>query len=97
VTSVLILDDRAADRELMVTVLGDAGYTVLEAATGALAIELARAEQPIVSLAQAFGRQTIAEGVENAETLALLRDYGVDYAQGFHLGRPAPLPATRRS
>jgi len=48
----------------------------------------------IVSLAQAFGQQTIAEGVEDAQTLALLHNYGVDFAQGFHLGRPAP---TRRS
>ena len=46
----------------------------------------------IVSLARAFGQQTIAEGVEDAETLALLHEYGVDFAQGFHLGRPAPLP-----
>ena len=38
-----------------------------------------------------FGLQTIAEGVEDAETLELLRELGVDYAQGFHLGRPAPL------
>jgi PAS domain S-box-containing protein len=45
----------------------------------------------IVNLAQGFSCETIAEGVEDAETLALLREYGVDYAQGFHLGRPAPL------
>jgi PAS domain S-box-containing protein len=45
----------------------------------------------IVSLAQGFGQQTIAEGVEDAETLELLREYGVDFAQGFHLGRPAAL------
>ncbi|MGZ6697837.1 MAG: EAL domain-containing protein, partial [Solirubrobacteraceae bacterium] len=38
-----------------------------------------------------FDAQTIAEGVEDAETLELLRGYGVDYAQGYHLGRPAPL------
>lgn len=44
----------------------------------------------IVNLAQGFGHETIAEGVEDEETLALLRDYGVDYAQGFHLGIPAP-------
>lgn len=43
----------------------------------------------IVGLAQDFGYETIAEGVEDAETLALLQDCGVDYAQGFHLGRPA--------
>ena len=43
----------------------------------------------IVGLAHSFGYQTIAEGVEDAETLALLEDYGVDYAQGFHFGSPA--------
>jgi PAS domain S-box-containing protein len=45
----------------------------------------------IVSLATAFGLQTIAEGVEDEATLQLLREEGVDYAQGYHLGRPAPL------
>jgi PAS domain S-box-containing protein len=45
----------------------------------------------IVNLAQGFGCETIAEGVEDGETLELLREYGVDFAQGFHLGRPAPL------
>jgi PAS domain S-box-containing protein len=45
----------------------------------------------IVGLAQGFGLQTIGEGVEDAETLELLREFGVDHAQGFHLGRPAPL------
>ena len=38
-----------------------------------------------------FGQQTIAEGVEDHETLALLQDTGVDFAQGYHLGHPAPL------
>jgi EAL domain-containing protein (putative c-di-GMP-specific phosphodiesterase class I) len=32
-----------------------------------------------------------AEGVEGAQTLALLRELGVDRAQGFHLGRPVPV------
>ncbi len=48
----------------------------------------------IVGLAKDFGCQTIAEGVEDAETLALLKEYGVDFAQGFHLGRPAPIEAS---
>jgi PAS domain S-box-containing protein len=42
----------------------------------------------VVNLAGDFGQKTIAEGVEDAETLALLRALGVDYAQGFHIGRP---------
>jgi PAS domain S-box-containing protein len=45
----------------------------------------------IVGLADGFGYKTIAEGVEDAETLALLADYGVDFAQGFHVGPPAPI------
>jgi len=44
----------------------------------------------IVSLARAFGLKTIAEGVEDEDALVLLRAEGVDFAQGFHLGRPRP-------
>lgn len=43
----------------------------------------------IVGLARDFGYQTIAEGVEDAEALAILKEFGVDFAQGFHLGAPA--------
>jgi PAS domain S-box-containing protein len=45
----------------------------------------------IAQLAKDFGYETIAEGVEDAETLAMLIDYGVDFAQGFHIGRPSPV------
>lgn len=45
----------------------------------------------IVDVAQGMGLKTIAEFVEDAETLELLRTYGVDYAQGFHIGRPAQI------
>jgi PAS domain S-box-containing protein len=45
----------------------------------------------IVGLADGFGCKTIAEGVEDAETLALLTEYGVDFAQGFHLGHPVSM------
>jgi PAS domain S-box-containing protein len=45
----------------------------------------------IVTLAEAFGRQTVAEGVEHQATLQLLESYGVDFAQGFAIGRPAPI------
>jgi PAS domain S-box-containing protein len=50
-----------------------------------------------VGLARDFGYKTIAEGVEDAETLAVLKDYGVDFAQGFHLARPAPLKTPSQS
>jgi PAS domain S-box-containing protein len=45
----------------------------------------------IVSLARAFGLKTIAEGIEDEQALTLLRAEGVDFAQGFHLGRPEPI------
>jgi PAS domain S-box-containing protein len=45
----------------------------------------------IVNLAQGFGRQTVAEGVEDQATLELLEEYGVDYAQGYAIGHPAPI------
>ena len=49
-----------------------------------------RVVRGIVNLAREFGRKTIAEGVEDEPTLERLRAMGVDYAQGFHIGRPAP-------
>jgi diguanylate cyclase (GGDEF)-like protein/PAS domain S-box-containing protein len=42
----------------------------------------------IVDIAHSLEKQTIAEGVEDAATLAALKDRGVDFAQGFYLGRP---------
>ncbi len=40
-------------------------------------------------IAHALGKQTIAEFVEDEPTMELLRAYGIDYAQGYHLGKPA--------
>ncbi len=45
----------------------------------------------IVDVARGMGRETIAEFVGDEATVELLRELGVDYAQGFHIGRPAPL------
>ena len=44
-----------------------------------------------VGLARDFGYKTVAEGIEDAETLAIVRELGVDLAQGYFLGRPAPV------
>jgi diguanylate cyclase (GGDEF)-like protein len=46
----------------------------------------------MVGVARGLGVRTIAEFVEDGETLDLLRDYGIDYAQGLHVGRPEPAP-----
>lgn len=42
----------------------------------------------IVQIARGLGKTTIAEFVQDDATLELLREYGVDMAQGFHLGEP---------
>jgi diguanylate cyclase (GGDEF)-like protein len=44
--------------------------------------------QAIVRIARGLGKRTIAEFVEDQDTTDLLREYGVDMAQGYHLGRP---------
>jgi diguanylate cyclase (GGDEF)-like protein/PAS domain S-box-containing protein len=45
----------------------------------------------VVDIARGLGSRTIAEFVGDAATVSLLHELGVDYGQGFHLGRPAPL------
>ncbi len=50
--------------------------------------------EAIVNLARRFELSTVAEGVEDEETLVRLRELGVDHAQGYHLGRPAPIEAS---
>jgi diguanylate cyclase (GGDEF)-like protein len=42
----------------------------------------------IVQIARGLGKRTIAEFVQDDDTTRMLREYGVDMAQGFHLGRP---------
>jgi EAL domain-containing protein (putative c-di-GMP-specific phosphodiesterase class I) len=51
-------------------------------------LEIVRAT---VAVARAFGAETIAEWVEDTATLDTLRSLGVDWAQGFHISRPAPI------
>jgi EAL domain-containing protein (putative c-di-GMP-specific phosphodiesterase class I) len=46
--------------------------------------------EAIVAIARGLGQKTVAEGIEDEETLQLIRKLGVDYAQGFHFERPAP-------
>jgi diguanylate cyclase (GGDEF)-like protein len=47
--------------------------------------------EAIVEVARVLGKKTVAEFVQDAETLRALREIGVDYGQGYHLGRPAPV------
>ena len=49
----------------------------------------------IVTVARGLGKETIAEYVEDRETLDVLREFGVDHGQGFEIGRPGPLAGLR--
>ena len=50
-----------------------------------------RIVRSIISIADQFGLRTIAEGVEDEETLSRLRELGAHDVQGYHLGDPVPL------
>jgi EAL domain-containing protein (putative c-di-GMP-specific phosphodiesterase class I) len=47
--------------------------------------------EAIQRLGHVMGLETIAEWVENADTLKKLTAMNVDYAQGFHLAPPRPM------
>jgi diguanylate cyclase (GGDEF)-like protein len=48
----------------------------------------------MVELARGLGKLTIAEFVEDEQTLRLITELGVDFAQGYFIGHPVPLAAT---
>ena len=52
-------------------------------------VEVVRA---ILALSAAFGTPLVAEGVEEAEELAVLRDLGCHFGQGYLFGRPTACP-----
>ena len=41
-----------------------------------------------IELAHGLGRRVIAEGIEDPETLEMLRSLGCDIAQGYYLAKP---------
>lgn len=45
----------------------------------------------VTDMGHALGLEVTAEFVENAQTLDMLKNMGVDHAQGYHIGRPAML------
>jgi diguanylate cyclase (GGDEF)-like protein/PAS domain S-box-containing protein len=47
--------------------------------------------ESITHVAHVMGIETVAEWVENEETLDILQDIGVDYAQGYYIRAPGPL------
>lgn len=49
----------------------------------------------LVDVAHAVGCRVVIEGLETEEAVSAARDLGADCAQGFRVGRPAPLAALR--
>ena len=45
----------------------------------------------ISEISHALGKKTIAEFVENEAIVTILKEYDIDYAQGYHIGKPQPL------
>ncbi|MFW5451064.1 MAG: EAL domain-containing protein, partial [Methylophagaceae bacterium] len=43
----------------------------------------------MVTIAKGLGKKTVAEFVEDADTLALLGELGVDMAQGYYIHKPS--------
>lgn len=64
------------------------GSFIVELTTSSVDLSLVKA---IYEVATALGKKTVAEFVENEETLVMLEDIGITYAQGYFLGKPKPV------
>ena len=47
--------------------------------------------ESIANVAQVIGIKTVAEFVENTETMKILNELGVNFNQGYHIHKPCPL------
>jgi EAL domain-containing protein (putative c-di-GMP-specific phosphodiesterase class I) len=91
----LVLDDFGSGwssyqylRRLPFDIVKVDGAFIKDIATSQQDLLLARS---INEIAHMLGKHTVAEHVENAETLELVREIGFDYAQGYVAARPVPL------
>ena len=48
--------------------------------------------EAVNNIGHTMGMKTIAEYVHNEQIRSMLREIGVDFAQGFAVSRPTPLP-----
>ncbi|PHS20100.1 MAG: diguanylate cyclase [Kangiella sp.] len=64
------------------------GSFVLDLANSSVDRALVKA---IYEVAKALNKKTVAEFVENQETLDILAEIGVTYAQGYHISKPMPI------
>ena len=70
----LAIDEVKLDRQFIAPILVDA--------------RAAAVVRGVVDLAHVLGVTTVAEGVENAETAAQLREFGCEVAQGYYYSQP---------
>ena len=63
------------------------GYFVKDILTDSVDRAMVKSMSDISS---AMNKKSIAEFVENEEVLDVLKDIGIDYAQGYGLGMPLP-------
>ena len=49
----------------------------------------------ISQIARATNKQTIVEHITNAKTFKLLRELGIDFAQGYYIGKPSARPTCK--
>lgn len=84
--TILIVDDRLTNRQLLVTLLGYEGHRLLEAANGAEALEIARAERPGLIITDII--MPVIDGYELAHQLRadpnLAKSEIIFYTAGYH-------------
>lgn len=51
--------------------------------------------QSMIEIAHSLGKEVVAEYIEDADTLGLLTQMGIDHAQGYYIGRPTLSPSAR--
>lgn len=64
-------------------------YFVRDVHTNAIKVQTLKG---LTRLAETFGTLLVAEGIENDAELKIVRDLGIDFGQGYFLGRPGPVP-----
>lgn len=75
-------------KHLPVDVLKIDGQFVRELASNTIDREMVRA---ISQIARAMDIRTVAEFVEDEQTMEALTEIGIDFAQGYHIARPLPI------
>jgi Amt family ammonium transporter len=64
------------------------GMFITDIAEDPASREMARS---IAEISRTLGKATVAECIESAEALETVRQLGIQFGQGYHLGRPKPL------